>query len=363
MRSSALAMTMAITLFAGEPITVYRQALPGYRFQFPRDHFDHPEFRTEWWYYTGNLRSSDGKRFGYELTFFRHALQPKLPDNANVWDVRDVWMAHFALSDIDGQRFFNKERLNRSGAGLAGIDARRGHIWNGNWRVEWTGERQKIRGIAENFSIDLSARALKRPVTHGANGVSQKSAGAGRASHYVSLTRLATEGAITVDGKQYRVEGLSWMDHEFFSHSMESNQAGWDWFSLQFEDGSDLMLYRLRRKDGSVEPYSSGTYVDASGASRALRLADFSLEPGRTWTSPATKARYPIEWTIRVPSLSLVCRLTTHLPQQELGSKSTGANTYWEGAIEVEGTLGKTQTRGSGYLEMTGYAGALQMGE
>jgi predicted secreted hydrolase len=338
------ALLVCATLLAAAD---YRPALPGYRFEFPRDHFNHPEFRTEWWYYTGNLRDASGRRFGYELTFFRHAVQPELPKDANVWDVRDVWMAHFALSDIDGGQFLNTERLNRSGRGLAGVDAQKARIWNGNWSVQWLGDVQELKAVAERFRVEISMRSAKPPVVHGVNGVSQKAAGAGRASHYVSLTRLITKGAITLDGKRYQVEGLSWMDHEFFSNSMAPDQAGWDWFSLQFNDGSELMLYRLRRKDGSIEPYSSGTYIDAAGKTKKLRLEDFKLEPGRKWTM------YPIEWKIRVPSLSLDLAVSTRLPQQEL----KGMNTYWEGAVEVTGSR-----TGSGYLEMTGYAAPVRMG-
>jgi predicted secreted hydrolase len=268
-------------------------------------------------------------------------------------------MALFALSDIDGGQFFNRERYNRSGAGLAGVDAERGRIWNGNWSVVWAKGEQRLQAVADRFTVDLSMRSTKAPVTHGVNGVSQKSAGAGRASHYVSLTRLTTAGRITLDGKRYEVEGLSWMDHEFFTSVLEENQTGWDWFSLQFNDGTELMLYRLRRKDGSIEPYSSGTYVAASGQTMTLRLQDFELRPGKTWSSPETQAKYPIEWTIRVPSLSLDLSVSTRLPKQEL----TGRNTYWEGAIEVQGKRAGKPIRGAGYLEMTGYAGSLRMGE
>ncbi|HYI92274.1 MAG TPA: lipocalin-like domain-containing protein [Bryobacteraceae bacterium] len=353
MRTS-LGLLLCMTLLSAP----YRPALPGYQFSFPRDHFDHLKFQTEWWYYTGNLRDRAGKRFGFELTFFRHAVRPELPKDANVWDVRDVWMAHLALSDIDGKQFLKTERLNRSGAGLAGVAASQGRIWNGNWSVQWSSDTQQLKAIADRFSIGLTMRSAKPPVTHGVNGVSQKAAGVGRASHYVSLTRLRTSGTITLDGQKYEVEGLSWMDHEFFSNSLEANQIGWDWFSLQFEDGSELMLYRIRRKDGTVEPYSSGTYVDPSGRTKALHLQDFQLEPGNTWTSPDTGAKYPIEWKIRVHSLSLAINISTRLPQQELASNAAGLNSYWEGAIEVKGTHS-----GSGYLEMTGYAGAVRMGQ
>jgi predicted secreted hydrolase len=343
----------------------YRQALPGYTWQFPRDYFNHPEFRTEWWYYTGNLRAQNGRRFGFELTFFRHAVQPHLPPSPNVWDIRDVWMAHLALTDIDGKQFLNTERLNRSGPGLAGVDADRGRIWNGNWSVVWTpnSREQHLQAVSERFSLDLSLRSTKPPVLHGQNGLSQKSAGVGRASYYVSLTRLLTSGTITLDGKPYQVEGLAWMDHEFFSHSLESNQSGWDWFSLQFNDGTELMLYRLRRKDGTVEPYSSGTFIDANGRAQFLSLNEFQLQPGKLWSSPETKARYPIEWTIRVPRLSLDCTVSTRLPAQELTDKTGASPTYWEGAVEAQGTRGGAPIKGAGYLEMTGYAGAVRMGD
>jgi predicted secreted hydrolase len=329
--------------------TDYRRALPGYKYEFPRDHFNHPEFRTEWWYYTGNLRDAGGRRFGYELTFFRHNVDQSA--RKNVWALDDVWFAHFAMSDIDGKRFMHKERFNRAGAGLAGVE--QGRIWNGNWRVNW-GDALQLRAIADGFAADLTMKLEKPPVIHGTNGVSQKSAGAGRASHYVSLTRLRTNGSLTIDGRRYAVEGTSWMDHEFFTHSLESNQSGWDWFSLQLDDGAELMLYRLRRKDRSVEPYSSGTYIDKQGRSRHLRLDEYALTPGRTWTSPQSKATYPVEWSVMVPALGIDVKVTTKLDAQELG----GRTTYWEGAVDVSGTHS-----GVGYLEMTGYAGALRMGE
>lgn len=335
----------------------YRKALPGYTFQFPRDYFNHPEFRTEWWYYTGNLQTHEGRRFGFELTFFRHGAGPEPRPATGVWDVQDVWLAHFALSDPEGRTFHHTERLNRSGAGLAGAEP--GRIWNGNWQARWNLDSTAPAGFsakhlqawAEGFSIDLTMRSAKPPVVHGLNGVSQKSEGAGRASHYVSLTRLETAGTLRAGGRDYAVTGLSWMDHEFFTHSLESNQSGWDWFSLQFDDGSDLMLYRLRRKDGTIEPSSSGTYVDAAGRSRHLRLQDFEAVPGRSWTSPETKGTYPVAWTIRVPSLGMDLKLTTPLDSQELVGKSKAAPAYWEGAVTITGTH-----KGRGYVEMTGYA-------
>ena len=356
MRSrAALALLMSASVF-GAP---YRLALPGYQYKFPRDHFNHPEFQTEWWYYTGNLHSSGGKRFGFELTFFRHGVDRETRPK-NVWDVSDVWLAHFALSDIDGGRFYHTERLNRAGAGLAGADEAKARVWNGNWQSRWEGRGQNLQAVAEKFRIDLTVQAEKAPVIHGANGVSQKAAGEGRASHYISLTRLAAKGTIEVEGKTFAVEGLAWMDHEFFTHQLDTNQSGWDWFSLQFEDGSELMLFRLRRKDGSADPYSAGTYVDAQGHARHLAASDFSLAPGKTWTSAETGARYPIAWNVRVPSLGLDAAVSTRLQRQELTGKTMA---YWEGAVEVAAAKSGRAVKGVGYLEMTGYAGPVRMGE
>ena len=332
-------------------LLIFRMALPDYHYQFPADFFNHPDFRTEWWYYTGNVHTAQGRHFGFELTFFRQGVD-RTERKLNVWDVRDVWLAHFALSDIEGGGFHHSERINRAGAGIAGADAGHQRVWNGNWQVGWTGGAEELQAISDEFEIHLTAKPLKPPVIHGVNGISQKSEGTGHASHYFSETRLDTHGTISLAGQQFAVDGLSWMDHEFFTHQMATNQQGWDWFSLQFDDGSELMLYRLRRKDGSTDPYSAGTYVDAQGRATHLGLADFSLSPGKLWHA------YPIAWNIRVPKLHLDLALTTRLPNQELTSPSNAAPSYWEGAIEVAGTR-----RGSGYLEMTGYAGIVRFGD
>jgi predicted secreted hydrolase len=238
-------------------------------------------------------------------------------------------------------------------------------VWNGNWSVLWSPDSaQQLTAVTAGYRIELRLQPSKPPVIHGINGVSQKAPGAGRASHYVSLTRLTTAGRIQLRGEWFDVEGLSWMDHEFFTHSLEANQAGWDWFSLQFEDGSDLMLYRLRRKDGSVEPFSSGTYVTRGGAPKHLSVSEYSLTPSAdVWVSPATQGRYPMKWTIRVPSLGIEAVTTTRLREQELKGRSGVSPSYWEGAIEVRGTRDGKPLSGSGYLEMTGYAENVRMGE
>ena len=342
-------LSLFLALGLALPGADYRLALPGYHFEFPRDHFNHPDFQTEWWYYTGNLRTAEGRRFGFELTFFRQAVTR--PATTGIWDINDVWMAHLALSDIEGRQFLHTERLNRAGPAIAGADVAQARVWNGNWHSQWTAEgTQMLEAIADRFSFDLSLKPEKPPVINGVNGVSQKAEGAGKASHYISFTRLKTSGTVVLDGKQFAVEGSTWMDHEFFSHQLDAGQTGWDWFSMQLEDGAELMLYRLRRAQGPPDPYSAGTYVDPQGHSRHLSASDFMVTPGKTWT------HYPVEWTVEVPSMNFRAQVTTPLPQQEItGSGST----YWEGAIDIDATQSGNRLRGVGYLEMTGYAGRI----
>jgi len=341
-------------------VAQYQVALPGYHYEFPRDHFNHPDFQTEWWYYTGNLNSADGHRFGFELTFFRQAVSRGAP-RASSWDVDDVYLAHLALSDVDGRQYLHFERLNRAGPGLAGADLVQSRIWNGNWETGWEGDTQRLQAIADRLTLQLLLTSLKPPVINGRNGVSQKAAGPGRASYYISLTRLIARGELTLDRKKYRLEGTAWMDHEFFTHQLDPSQAGWDWFGLQMDDGSELMLYRLRRKDGGVDPYSAGTYVDPQGHSRFLTGDAFSLEPGQGWTNPNSGTTYPLRWRLRVPSLNIELEVSTPLADQEFTTGSHFAPSYWEGAIDLHGESSGHSVKGNGYLEMTGYDHPVQL--
>ena len=336
------------------PAQEYRLALPGYQYEFPRDHFNHPEFRTEWWYYTGNLRTPQGRWFGFELTFFRQALG-RDPADRSSWKLDDVYLAHLALSDVERGHFLHERRLNRPGPGLAGASLAERCIWNGNWRVVWEGETQRLEAVAPRFTLRLKLTPVKPPVAHGADGVSQKAEGAGNASLYISFTRLAASGDLTLDGEKFELDGLAWMDHEIFSHDLGQQHQGWDWFSIQLNDGTDLMLYRLRRKDGSAEPYSSGTFVAADGSSRHLGASDFTLTRGRVWKSADSGAEYPVAWTISVPSLGLELRAEPRLDHQELTGGGGPAPTYWEGAMHFQGARNGAPVTGAGYLEMTGY--------
>jgi predicted secreted hydrolase len=352
--SAALALQPAVAQF--------RAAAAGYRYEFPRDYFSHPDYQTEWWYYTGNLTAADGHAYGFELTFFRVGVN-RPPANAAAvlvadWAVNDIYMAHLALSDLDGRHFYHRERLNRAGVGTAGIDASTGRIWNGNWQVaiHSKGETQQLDAVSEDFALHFQMASQKAPVIHGIDGVSQKSAEAGHGSQYISLTRLAVNGTIDVGGAAVNVSGVAWMDHEFFTEQLDQNQTGWDWLSVQLEDNTELMLYRIRRADGTIDPFSSGTYIDASGKPTHLRLEDFEFAAsGAQWTSPASKATYPIHWTVRVKPLGLTLDVSTPLVSQEIFSGSPIVPSYWEGAVRVKGDRGGVAVKGVGYLELTGY--------
>jgi predicted secreted hydrolase len=327
-----------LCLFAVCATPQYRKALPGYRYSFPRDHFEHPDFRTEWWYYTGNVTDQTGKRFGFELVFFRQGERHE-SDGKSAWDVQDLYLAHAALTDEAGKHFWYEERLNREGPGIAGASFAQKRIWNGNWRAVWNGENQTLEATTSQFHFSLKIKPEKALVIQGENGVSQKAAGAGHASHYVSFTRLAVSGALN----DRQVTGTAWMDHEWFSEQLAADQVGWDWFSVQLENNTELMLFQLRRKDGTIDPYSAGTFVDAAGKPRKLSRADFTLDP------VDREGRYPVVWRIRIPSLAIDITCTAALRNQELRS-TRGGPSYWEGAVDYTGSH-----KGVGYLEMTGY--------
>ena len=352
--TSPLARPLAPQQSSEAPSTQFQPALPGYRYEFPRDYFNHPSYQTEWWYYTGNLQTNGGRKFGFELTFFRQSVVSRSAEST--WDPRDIYFAHFAISDLDGGQFFHTERTNRQGPDIAGASEALAKVWNGNWSVAFRQDEQELRALAGQYALQLRLRSQKPPVIHGKDGVSQKSAGVGRASHYFSETRIRAEGTLVFNSKKYSVSGLAWMDHEFFTHQLDEIQAGWDWLSLQLDDNTELVLFDIRRKDGSIDPFSAGTFVDAEGRAKHLALADFQLQPaGEFWTSLATQARYPIAWTVTIPGLQLALEIKTPLPSQELASGTSPAPSYWEGAVFAQGKQGGNNRKGSGYLEMTGY--------
>lgn len=339
-------------------LSTFLAALPGYHYQFPADHFNHSQYATEWWYYTGNLHDQAGRRYGFELTFFRQAIQ--LPPSAAAssgptWRPDQIYLAHLAITDIDGHEFFHTERLNRAGPGLAGSDSNARKYWNGNWQVYWknlaTGQQQ-LQAVCERYTLTLDLAPLKAPVINGKDGVSQKGPAPGEASHYISFTRLSAQGKLN----DQTVVGLAWMDHEFFTQHPNPTLAGWDWFAIQLANNEELMLYRLRNKSGEISRYSSGTYVDSNGEAHNLTADQFTLNPGRQWH------KYPVEWEIAIPSLELKLTEKTTLDNQELAASSSPSPSYWEGAVTYSGTIHRKPVQGAGYLEMTGYSQPIRLG-
>ena len=343
-------MPFLLLLFAAAG---FRQAVPGYHYQFPRDHFDHPEFRTEWWYYTGNVHAGGGHRFGFELVFFRRAERRGPAANPSAWRADDLYLAHLAVTDIDERGFRYRTRLNRAGPGIAGISFAEGRIWNGNWEVQWdkSSDVQTLSAIAGEMRMSLRLTPIKPAIIEGENGISRKGDTPGNASYYVSFPRIEVEG--TLNGS--RVSGTAWMDHEWFSNQLEGSQQGWDWFSIQLDNNTELMLFQLRRTDGSIDPHSAGTYIARDGRATHLKRADFELEPVAYWTSPKTGARYPSRWRIRVPAMQISLECTTAVPDQELAAEDNSTPTYWEGAVTYSGSA-----NGVGYLEMTGYTSPMR---
>lgn len=347
-------------VLAADSAREFRIATEGYRYEFPRDHGSHDAYRTEWWYYTGNLRAGDGREFGYQLTFFRRGIPAEqvktLPSK---WSVTQLYLAHFALSDLTRQRFRYAEKLSRAGLGKAGAEPDRLHVWIDRWRAEappTEAGRHRLRAAEGDLAVELDLSPEKPPVAHGTGGLSRKGAEAGQASHYYSFTRMATTGRLTIGPESFDVTGASWMDHEFGSADLGRDLVGWDWFSLQFDNGTDMMLYRLRRADGSADPVSSGTFIDREGKGHHLSIGDFTLEPLSDWTSPTSKARYPQRWRLTIPSRQLALELTPRMAAQELATTRSTQVTYWEGAIAAAGTAGGQPVQGKGYMELTGYA-------
>lgn len=352
------AMSMR-ALVAGEAQEDWKVALPGWHYEFPRDHRSHEGFRTEWWYFTGNVEDEKGRVFGYQLTFFRQGIFPSqsaLPAGSRFFR-KDFYFAHFAIASLADKRHLHAERVTRGAFGEAGNGEVR-LAWNANWELlDLQNGSWRIQASEPEFGLDLVLTPQKAPVFHGANGVSQKAEGVGRASHYYSFTRMKTEGKLTFGGETRQVAGLSWFDQEWASNQLAKNQIGWDWFSIQFEDGTELMLYQMRTREGPPDPWSSGTFVQADGTSVTLKQQDYRLTPRKTARTPDTGTEYPVDWSIEIPKLHLKLNAKAAFPQQEMALQALA---YWEGSIEITGTgKGGKPMKGRGYLEMTGYAAEL----
>lgn len=342
----------------------WKNAAPGWKYEFPRDHGTHPGFKTEWWYFTGNLHdATTGRAFGYELTFFRQGIRPTARDvvaaeGASRFAVNDFKFAHFAISDPNGKQFHFDSKVTRGAFGEAGFGdptvAGQPLAWIDDWQLTPQADGSwRIGARTGKLAIDFVLRSQKPAAIHGENGVSLKADGWGNASHYYSFTRMATMGRLSLEGRTFDVAGNSWFDHEWASNQLGKDQVGWDWFSFQFDDGTELMLYALRRRDGSIDPNSSGTLVDANGISTHLRREDFTLLPVKRWKSGRTGGNYPVAWELSIPREKFSLRIEPALEDQEL---SLGVINYWEGAVRALGTRAGRALTGTGYLELTGYA-------
>lgn len=332
----------------------FEAAKPGLLLEFPRDHGSHPRFKTEWWYFTGHFDADSGRHFGFELTFFRVALKD-VPENPSKWRPSQLYPAHFAISDLDEKRFQFREKVSREAGGLAGSEVGGLNVWVKNWYARQVGDEFQLRAAVPDLELSLKLKSRKPPVRHGEAGFSRKGPGIDQASYYYSLTRLEGAGKIRIGKQTHPGRATAWMDHEFMSNLLSEDQVGWDWFSLQFQNGEELMLFQIRRKDGSRSPFSSGTWVSPSGASQPLQGSDFILEPIDFWESPQSQARYPIAWKIRLPGREVELEVRTPLPNQELLTLRSTGIVYWEGAVEARGTGPSGPLSARGYLEMTGY--------
>jgi predicted secreted hydrolase len=344
----------------GQTSDLFARALTPNAVEFPRDLGPHEEYQTEWWYYTGNLETDLGRPFGFQFTIFRRSLVPpqQIPvsDNASDWRSSQVYLAHFTISDIANEKFYTAERMSRGGGSLAGARAEPYQVWLENWSAEQVAPGQiHLQAQTEEYALDLHLRETLPPVLHGDGGLSQKGVEPGNASYYYSIVHQETEGTINIDGEPLEVTGLSWKDHEYSTSALSPGSTGWDWFSLQLDDGTALMLFQIRREDGSLEPASSGSFIHADGSVRHLNSEDWQLEVLDTWKSPASGAEYPVAWTLLIPEADLLLEGKALMPNQELNVSTI----YWEGAVAFTGTHAGQLVAAQGYIEMTGYAAPL----
>jgi predicted secreted hydrolase len=342
----------------------FAQVLGPRGFEFPRDHGPHPEYRQEWWYVTGNLDSTGGERFGFELTFFRFALAPEGVVHAastvassgveSSWRTGQIYMAHFAITDTAREQFRFMQKLSRGAVGLAGARNPPLHVWIDDWSlgtVDPEGSQWTLRAAQSGYELTLDGRALQPPVLNGEQGFSRKSNDPGSASYYYSIPRVAVRGRVVRDGKPVDVQGLAWVDREWGSGSLSSAEQGWDWFALQLQDGTALMFYSLRNHDGSRDPNSAGTWISAAGQSRRLSSEQVQIEVLDYWKNPRGD-RYPARWRVRVPTEGIDVEVRPVLANQELITSAR----YWEGAVDVTGASAGQKTAGRGYVELVGYA-------
>ena len=344
-------------ILSGDSEGKFARAVEPMVFVFPMDHGAHPDYKVEWWYYTGNLKTEDGREFGYQLTFFRRGLAAEMPVRKSRLGTNQIYMAHFALTDVTSETHTSFERFSRGAGGLAGA---RGEPTYEVWLEDWSATQDsagifRLRAVDDQIepqiAIDLNLRETRAPLLHGDRGLSQKGHELGNANHYYSLVGLDTEGTIISRGEEYNVTGKSWMDHEFGTSALSEGVVGWDWFGLQLDDGTTLMFGRLRVNDGGDLGIFEGTVSYADGRQMSIHPEHFTVTATGSWKSPETEITYPSGWQVEFPSLGVELRVDPLIPNQELFSGFT----YWEGAVSVEGTISGQPSNGRGYVELTGY--------
>jgi predicted secreted hydrolase len=347
---------MNIALLAVAVAVSWQPALPGYKIHFPADYGAHESSRDEWWYYTGNLRDAKGHRYGFELTFFRVGVQPRLP-GGSPWDIDDLYFAHLAATDVDTGKYYHVDRTGRAALGAAGAASGDERAWLGSWSARRSSDgRHALTARADSFGLLLTLAPRKPAVINGRDGVSRKGACRGCASHYYSFTDLAARGTLRLPAGMVAVTGDVWNDHEWGSADLERGVVGWDWFSIQLSAGRELMLYVLRRADGSAIEQSSGTLVDRAGRSTYIARSQFSVTRLGTWVSPHSGGRYPAGWRIRLPAYRADITVMPLVADQEFDAARSTGGYYWEGACSASGTFDGDRATGHGYTELTGYA-------
>ena len=347
---AACAVLLAISAVAAD----WARIVPPLALTFPADHGAHPAFRTEWWYTTGLLADDGGHRFGFELTFFRQGIDPASPaPGSSRLRARQVLAAHLAVVDVSHRRTRFAERVARAAGGLAAAAEGDLDVFVDTWEMRRLPTGVLVLEAADRDSgiaVSLELEPEKPLVLEGDGAVSRKGPEPGNASAYVSFTRLAARGRLTLDGRERFVRGEAWFDHEWGTTELAGGTVGWDWLGLRLEDGRELMAYRLRRADGSAAPESAGTIVGRDGTPRHLAANELTVEPISWWRSPRTGARYPARFRVVVPAAGLALETRAVLPDAELDARASTNTVYWEGPVDVTGTVG-----GEGYAELTGY--------
>ena len=344
----------AAEALAGTDTAGYARALEPRAFTFPEDHLSHPDFRTEWWYFTGNVEAEDGRPFAYHLTIFRNAAAPRTPRRESDWTTRQIWFAHMGVTDVEAERHHAFERFSREALGLAGSEAEPVRVWLEDWEVRGTGDElfpARLQAAEDSVALDLELAPGKGPIPQGEEGLSRKGPDPGNASYYLSWTRLPVQGTIATPEGRFQVQGEGWVDREWSTSALDEAHEGWDWFSLQLDSGRELMFYELRRRDGGADTLSKGALVEADGSHRVLSLEEVELEVMDTWSSPLDGARYPSGWRLRIPGEDLDLQVEPRLRNQEMNLSVR----YWEGAVEVQGEDRGEPVEGRGFVELTGY--------